>query len=116
MEYIKDVIESVFNTHDNDRSLNNKIPHQVFKDDEEQQIKHINDSSQDQNIYKSVPFDSGQKVRTLEYKGKFEKGKLIFSKEIYTLYKRGECKVLVDNCKVLVDNDERKNNLLNYLR
>ena len=63
MDNIKDVVESVITTYNNDshRSLNNKTPKQVFKDDDEQQIKHIHDISHNQNIYKSVPSDTGQK-------------------------------------------------------
>jgi hypothetical protein len=53
MDNIKDVVESVITTYNNDkhRSLNHKTPNQVFKDDDEQQIKHIHDTSHNQNIY-----------------------------------------------------------------
>ncbi len=45
IDSIKDVVESVITTYNKDshRSLNNKTTNQVFKDDDEQQIKHIHD-------------------------------------------------------------------------
>jgi hypothetical protein len=38
-------------------------------------------------LYKSVPFDIGDKVRILEKKEKFDKGKQFFCKELYTIDK-----------------------------
>jgi hypothetical protein len=43
-----------------------------------------------------VPFDSGQKVRILEQKEKFDKGKQKFSKDIYTVDKKEGYKILVN--------------------
>ncbi len=37
--------------------------------------RHVNDSVNNQKVFKTVPFDSGDKVRTFESKSKFDKGK-----------------------------------------
>ena len=47
--------------------------------------RHLNDTVDNHEIYKTVPFNSGNKVRILEDKDKFSKGKNKFSKEIYTV-------------------------------
>jgi hypothetical protein len=47
-------------------------------------------------VYESVPFDIGDKVRILEKKEKFDKGKQKFSKELYTIDKREGYKILVN--------------------
>ena len=49
-----------------------------------------------QQIYKSVPFEDGQKVRILEQKEKFDKGKQKFSKEVYTINKKEGYKLLMN--------------------
>jgi hypothetical protein len=59
-------------------------------------VRHINDSAHNQQVYKSVPFDSGQKVRILEQKDKFDKGKQKFSKEVYTVDKKERYKLIVN--------------------
>jgi hypothetical protein len=48
------------------------------------------------SIYKSVPFKSDDKVRILEERAKFEKGKKIFSKDVYTVNKKQGYKILLD--------------------
>ena len=95
---IKDVIATVIATYNSSshRTLNNKSPNQVFKDNDDQVVRHINDSAHNQQVYKSVPFDSGQKVRILEQKEKFDKGKQKFSKDIYTVDKKEGYKILVN--------------------
>ncbi len=50
--------------------------------------RHINDSVHNQQVYTTVPFNTGDKVRILEKKEKFDKGKQKFSKELYTVDKR----------------------------
>jgi hypothetical protein len=79
-------MKSIINTyHSNShRTLDNKTPNQVFKDNDDQTARHINDSVQNQQAYKIVPFDTGDKVRILEEKEKFDKGKQKFSKESNT--------------------------------
>jgi hypothetical protein len=37
--------------------------------------RHINDRIHDQQVYKTVPFDTGDKVRILEKKENVDKGK-----------------------------------------
>jgi hypothetical protein len=63
------------------RTLNNKSPNQVFKDNDDQITRHLNDSVHNQQVDKTVPFDKGDKDRILEKKEKIDKGKQKFSKE-----------------------------------
>jgi hypothetical protein len=95
---IKDVMKTIIDTYNNSshRTLNNKTPNQVFKDNDNQMTRHINDSVHNQQVYKSVPFDSGQKVRILEQKEKFDKGKQKFSQEVYTVDKKEGYKIIVN--------------------
>jgi hypothetical protein len=91
-------MKTIIDTYNNSshRTLNNKTPNQVFKDNDNQMTRHINDSVHNQQVYKSVPFDSGQKVRILEQKEKFDKGKQKFSKEVYTVDKKEGYKIIVN--------------------
>ena len=100
---IKDVMKSIIDTYNNNnhRTLDNKTPNQVFKDNDDQIARHLNDSVHNQNVYKSVPFDTGDKVRILEKKEKFDKGKQKFSKEVYTIDKK-------DGYKLIVKDEKRK--------
>jgi hypothetical protein len=68
MDNIKDVMKTIVDTYNNSnhRTLNNKTPNQVFKDNEDQIARHLNDSLHNQQIYKSVSFDDGDKVKILE--------------------------------------------------
>ncbi len=50
------------------RTLGNKTPNQVFKYNDDQITRHINDSVNNQQVYKTVPFDTGDKVRISEKK------------------------------------------------
>ena len=95
---IKDVIKSIIDTYNNNshRTLKNKTPNEVFKDNDDQMTRHLNDSVHNQQVYKSVPFNDGEKVRILEEKGKFDKGKQKFSKEIYTIDKKEGYKIKVN--------------------
>ena len=98
MDNIKDVMKTIIDTYNNSshRTLNNKTPNEVFKDNDDQIARHITDKVHNQRIYKSVPFDDGDKVRILEKKEKFDKGKQKFSKEIYTIDKKEGYKILVN--------------------
>ena len=98
---IKDVMKTVIDTYNNSnhRTLNNKSPNQVFKDNDDQMARHLNDSLHNQQIYKSVPFDDGDKVRILEQKEKFDKGKQKFSKSIYTIDKKEGYKLIIKDEK-----------------
>jgi hypothetical protein len=53
--------------------LKNKTPSQVFKDNDAQKARHLNDRTHNKSRYKSVPFDTGDKVRILEKKKKLMK-------------------------------------------
>jgi hypothetical protein len=76
--------------------LKNKTPNEVYNNHDDQLARHLNDSVHNQAIYKSVPFKEDDKVRILEDKGKFDKGKKTFSKEIYKVNKKQGYKILVD--------------------
>ena len=95
---IKDVMKTIIDTYNNSshRTLNNKTPNQVFKDNDDQMVRHINDSAHNQQVYKSVPFDTGDKVRILEQKEKFDKGKQKFSKDVHTVDKKEGYKIIVN--------------------
>ena len=54
-----------------------------------------------QKVYQSVPVDTGDEVRKLEEKEKFDQGKQKFSKEIYTIDKK-------DGYKLIVKDEKRK--------
>ena len=95
---IKDVIASVIETYNNSshRTLKNKTPNEVYKDNDDQTARHLNDIAHNQRVYQSVPFKDGEKVRIIEQKEKFDKGKKKFSKEIYTINKKEGYKILVN--------------------
>jgi hypothetical protein len=95
---IKDVMKSIIDTYNSNshRTLDNKSPNQVFKDNDDQITRHLNDSVHNQQVYKTVPFNSGDKVRILEQKEKFDKGKQKFSKELYTIDKKEGYKIIVN--------------------
>jgi hypothetical protein len=58
--------------------------------------RHINDSVHNQQVYTTVPFNIGDKLRILEQKEKFDKGKKKFSKEVYTIDKKEGYKIIVN--------------------
>ena len=59
----------------------------------------VNDTFHNQQLYKTVPFDTGDKVRILEKKEKFDKGKQKFSKELYTIDKKEGYKLIIKDEK-----------------
>jgi hypothetical protein len=91
-------MKSIIDTYNNNshRTLDNKTPNQVFKDNDDQITRHLNDSVHNQQVYKTVPFNSGDQVRILEKKEKFDKGKQRFSKELYTIDKKEGYKIIVN--------------------
>ena len=98
---IKDVIKSIIDTYNNNshRTLKNKTPNEVFKDNDDQMTRHLNDSVHNQQVYKTVPFNSGDQVRILEKKEKFDKGKQKFSKSLYTIDKKEGYKLIIKDEK-----------------
>ena len=100
MDSLKEVVATIIATYnsDNHRTLNNKTPNQVFKDNDDQMARHLNDTVHNHAIYKTVPFSkSGNKVRILEDKDQFSKGKNRFSKEIYTVENKEGYKLTLKN-------------------
>ena len=95
---IKDVMTSVIDTYNDssNRGLKNRTPNEVYENHDNQLARHLTDMVHNHNVYKSVPFKSDDKVRILEDKGKFEKGKKTFSKDVYTVNKKQGYKILVD--------------------
>jgi hypothetical protein len=91
---MKTIIDT--NNSNSHRTLDNKTPNQVFKDNDDQITRHLNDSVHNQQVYKTVPFNSGDKVRILEQQEKFDKGKQKFSKELYTMDKREGYKLIIN--------------------
>jgi hypothetical protein len=63
---MKTIVDTYNNN--NHRTLNNKTPNQIFKDNDDQIARHLNDSLHNQQIHKSVPFNDGDKVRILKRK------------------------------------------------
>ena len=88
-------MNSIIATYNNDnhRALNNKTPNQVYKDNDNQTARHLNDTVHNEQIYKSIPFSASDKVRVLEDKDTFAKGKNQFSKETYTVDKKEGYKI-----------------------
>ncbi len=70
---IRDVIQSIIDNSSSHRTLKNKTPNQVFKDNDDQTARHLNDRSHNQQVHKSVPFDTGDKVRIVQKKEKINK-------------------------------------------
>ena len=91
-------MNSIIATYNNDnhRSLQNKSPNQVFKDNDNQKIRHFIDSMHNQKVYETVPFNASDQVRVLEDKGIFDKGKHKFSKETYTVDKKDGYKIKLE--------------------
>ena len=91
-------MKSVIDTYNDSshRGLNNKTPNEEYKNHDNQLARHLADTVHNHNIYKSVPFKDDDKVRILEDKGKFDKGKKTFSKDVYTVNKKEGYKILVN--------------------
>ncbi len=55
---IKDVIKSIIETYNNNshRTLDNKTPNEVYKDNDDQMTRHNYESIHNPNFYKTVPF------------------------------------------------------------
>ncbi len=47
-------------------------------------------------MYTTLPFNTGDKVRIIEQKEKFDKGKQKFGKEVYTIDKKERYKIIVN--------------------
>ncbi len=82
-------MKSIIDTYNNNshRTLDIKTPNQVFEDKDDQITRYLNDSVHNQQVCKTVPFDTGDKVRILEQKEKFDKGKQNLVKSYIQLIK-----------------------------
>ncbi len=91
-------MKSIIDTSNNNshRTLGNTPPNQIFKDNDDQVTRHINDSVHNQQVYTTVPCNTGDKTRILEQKEKIDKGKQNFSKELCTLDKKEGYKIIVN--------------------
>jgi hypothetical protein len=78
-------MKSIIDTYNDSshRGLDNKTPNEVFNNQDNQLARHLSDTVHNHNIYKSVPFKENDKVRVIEEKGKFDKGKQKFSKFLF---------------------------------
>ena len=96
---LKVVVATIIATYNNDnhRTLNNKTPNEVFKDNDNQISRYLNDSVHNQKVYKTVPFKPSDKVRILEDKGEFAKGKNKFSKEVHNVEGKEGYKIKLKN-------------------
>ena len=81
------------------RGFDNKTPNEVFNNQDNQLARHLSDTVHNHNIYKSVPFKENDKVRVIEEKGKFDKGKQKFSKDIYTIDKKEGYKIILKDTR-----------------
>ena len=87
---IKDVMKTVIETYNDSshRGLKNKTPNEVYNNHDNQLARHLNDSVHNQQVYKTVPFNSGDQVRILEKKEKIDKGKQNLVKSYIQLIRR----------------------------
>jgi hypothetical protein len=94
-------MKSIIDTYNNNshRTLGNKTPNQVFKDNDDQITRHLNDTLHDQQVYKTVPFDTGDQVRILEKKEKIDKAKQNFGESLYTIDKREGYRLIIKDEK-----------------
>ncbi len=60
-------MKPIIDTYDNNshRTLGNKTPNQVLKDNDDQIARHINDSVHNKKVGKTVPFDYQRKNKNL---------------------------------------------------
>jgi hypothetical protein len=61
-------MKPIIDTYNNSshRTLDKKIPNQVYKNNDDQMTRHVNDSVHNQQVYTIVPFNTGDKVRKLQ--------------------------------------------------
>ncbi len=85
---MKSIIDTY--TNNNHRTLDNKTPNPVFKDNGDQITRHLNDSVHNQQVYKQYHLIQGIKSEYQREKEKIDKGKQKFSKELYTMIRRKE--------------------------
>ena len=96
---LKHVIKSAVDTYnDNDHRTIKTTPNKAWKDNNLQLAHHLKDMIHNEQVYKTVPFKSGENVRILEEKdNKFSKGKNKFSNETYKISDKIGYKISVKN-------------------
>ena len=96
---LKHVVKSAVDTYnDNDHRTIKTTPNKAWKDNNLQLAHHLKDMIHNEQVYKTVPFKSGENVRILEEKdNKFSKGKNKFSNDIYKISDKIGYKISVTN-------------------
>ena len=66
-------MKTIIDTYNNNshRTLGNKTPNQVFKDNDDQMTRHLNDSVHNQKNYQSVPSNSDGAQRRRDTSGAY---------------------------------------------
>ena len=95
---LKSVVKSAVDTYnDNDHRTIKTTPNKAWKDNNLQTAHHLKDMIHNQQVYKTVPFKSGENVRILEEKDTFGKGANKFSNETYKISDKTGYKISVTN-------------------
>ena len=95
---LKSVVKSAVDTYnDNDHRTIKTTPNKAWKDNNLQTAHHLKDMIHNQQVYKTVPFKSGENVRILEEKDTFGKGTNKFSNETYKISDKTGYKISVTN-------------------
>jgi hypothetical protein len=68
------------------RALKGKTPNEVWGDLKGQKARNMKESMLNDMIFSKIDFTSGEPVRVLKGKGRFDKGNAQFSKEIYEIH------------------------------
>ena len=95
---LKSVVKSAVDTYnDNDHRTIKTTPNKAWKDNNLQIAHHLKDMIHNEQVYKTVPFKSGENVRILEEKDTFGKGANKFSNETYKISDKTGYKISVTN-------------------
>jgi hypothetical protein len=96
---LKTVVKSAIDTYnDNEHRTIKTTPNKAWTDNNLQLSHHLKDMIHNEQVYKTVPFKSGENVRILEEKdNKFSKGKNKFSNETYKISDKIGYKISVKN-------------------
>jgi hypothetical protein len=95
---LKSVVKSAIDTYNvNDHRTIKTTPNKAWKDNNLQIAHHLKDMIHNQQVYKTVPFKSGENVRILEEKDTFGKGANKFSNETYKISDKTGYKISVTN-------------------
>ena len=70
------------------RGLKGKTPNQVWGDKKEQEKRNMKDTMYNDMVFNKLNLETGDDVRVLQGKGRFQKGNAQFSKDVYEVYDR----------------------------